>query len=161
MLAGGILKKAEAGHPDVSAVAGEGQAVQQRSNLLLDHLREGGLVSLARTGLKQLEVPHVVFSFAGHDQSRILSQGMTATSTPRAVSSSVYGTPSRSRPQRERKEFGMTRRSGAFTLVRVVGGVCTYAKGSGTISGAADIPGDIVIDFTGEITLDPPEPPAE
>ena len=37
----------------------------------------------------------------------------------------------------------------------------TYATGSGTFYAAADIPGDIVLDFTGEITLDPPEPPAE
>ena len=37
----------------------------------------------------------------------------------------------------------------------------TYAAGAGTMKGAADIPGDIVLDFTGEITLDPPEPPAE
>ena len=37
----------------------------------------------------------------------------------------------------------------------------TYATGTGTIAGAADIPGAIVLDFTGEITLDPPEPPAE
>ena len=36
-----------------------------------------------------------------------------------------------------------------------------HAAGTGTIFGAADIPGDIVLDFTGEITLDPPEPPAE
>jgi len=35
-----------------------------------------------------------------------------------------------------------------------------HAAGSGTMKGAADIPGDIVLDFTGEITLDPPEPPA-
>jgi hypothetical protein len=36
-----------------------------------------------------------------------------------------------------------------------------HAAGTGTMAGAADIPGDIVLDFTGEITLDPPEPPAE
>ena len=36
-----------------------------------------------------------------------------------------------------------------------------HAAGAGTMKGAADIPGDIVLDFTGEITLDPPEPPAE
>ena len=36
-----------------------------------------------------------------------------------------------------------------------------HAAGTGTLAGAADIPGDIVLDFTGEITLDPPEPPAE
>jgi hypothetical protein len=36
-----------------------------------------------------------------------------------------------------------------------------HAAGTGTLVGAADIPGDIVLDFTGEITLDAPEPPAE
>ena len=36
-----------------------------------------------------------------------------------------------------------------------------HAAGTGTMVGAADIPGDIVIDFTGEITLDAAEPPAE
>jgi hypothetical protein len=36
-----------------------------------------------------------------------------------------------------------------------------HAAGTGTMAGAADIPGDIVLDFTGEITLDAPEPPAE
>lgn len=36
-----------------------------------------------------------------------------------------------------------------------------HAAGTGTIAGAADIPGDIVLDYTGEITLDAPEPPAE
>jgi hypothetical protein len=36
-----------------------------------------------------------------------------------------------------------------------------HAAGTGTIFGAADIPGDIVLDYTGEITLDAPEPPAE
>jgi hypothetical protein len=36
-----------------------------------------------------------------------------------------------------------------------------HAAGTGTVKGAADIPGDIVLDFTGEITLDAPEPPAE
>jgi hypothetical protein len=35
-----------------------------------------------------------------------------------------------------------------------------HAAGTGTLVGAADIPGDIVLDFTGEITLDAPEPPA-
>jgi hypothetical protein len=35
-----------------------------------------------------------------------------------------------------------------------------HAAGAGTMKSAADIPGDIVLDFTGEITLDPPEPPA-
>ena len=36
-----------------------------------------------------------------------------------------------------------------------------HAAGTGTLVGAADIPGDIALDFTGEITLDAPEPPAE
>ena len=36
-----------------------------------------------------------------------------------------------------------------------------HAAGTGTIFAAADIPGDIVLDYTGEITLDAPEPPAE
>jgi hypothetical protein len=36
-----------------------------------------------------------------------------------------------------------------------------HAAGTGTMAGAADIPGDIVLDFTGEIALDAPEPPAE
>ena len=36
-----------------------------------------------------------------------------------------------------------------------------HAAGSGTITGAADIPGDITLDYTGEITLDAPETPAE
>ena len=36
-----------------------------------------------------------------------------------------------------------------------------HAAGTGTVVGAADIPGDIVLDYTGEITLDAPEPPAE
>jgi hypothetical protein len=36
-----------------------------------------------------------------------------------------------------------------------------HAAGTGTIVGTADIPGDIVLDYTGEITLDAPEPPAE
>ena len=36
-----------------------------------------------------------------------------------------------------------------------------HAAGTGTIVGAADVPGDIVLDYTGEITLDAPEPPAE
>ena len=37
----------------------------------------------------------------------------------------------------------------------------TYAAGTGTLYGAADIPGDIVLDFTGEISLAAPEAPAE
>ena len=36
-----------------------------------------------------------------------------------------------------------------------------HAAGTGTIVGAADIPGDITLDFTGEVALDPPEPPTE
>lgn len=36
-----------------------------------------------------------------------------------------------------------------------------HAAGTGTIAAAADIPGDITLDYTGEITLDAPEPPAE
>jgi hypothetical protein len=36
-----------------------------------------------------------------------------------------------------------------------------HAAGTGTVMGAADIPGDIALDYTGEITLDAPEPPAE
>ena len=36
-----------------------------------------------------------------------------------------------------------------------------HAAGTGTLAGAADIPGDIVLDFTGEITTDAPEAPAE
>jgi hypothetical protein len=36
-----------------------------------------------------------------------------------------------------------------------------HAAGTGTIVGTADMPGDIVLDYTGEITLDAPEPPAE
>jgi len=36
-----------------------------------------------------------------------------------------------------------------------------HAAGSGTLVGAADIPGEMVLDFTGEITLAAPEPPAE
>ncbi len=36
-----------------------------------------------------------------------------------------------------------------------------HAAGTGTIVGSADIPGDITLDYTGEITLDAPEPPAE
>jgi len=36
-----------------------------------------------------------------------------------------------------------------------------HAAGTGTLFGAADIPGDIALDFTGEITLAAPEPPAE
>jgi hypothetical protein len=37
----------------------------------------------------------------------------------------------------------------------------THAAGSGTIEGTADIPGDIVLDLTGEVTLGRPEPPME
>jgi hypothetical protein len=37
----------------------------------------------------------------------------------------------------------------------------THAAGTGTIVGAADIPGPIVLDYTGEVTLDAPAPPAE
>mgnify|MGYP001811797519 FL=1 len=36
-----------------------------------------------------------------------------------------------------------------------------YAHGGGPLSGAADIPGAITLDFAGEISLDPPEPPTE
>jgi hypothetical protein len=36
-----------------------------------------------------------------------------------------------------------------------------HAAGTGTMVGAADIPGDIVLDYTGEISLDAPVPPAE
>ena len=36
-----------------------------------------------------------------------------------------------------------------------------HAAGTGTMVGAADIPGDITLEYTGEITLDAPEPPAE
>ena len=36
-----------------------------------------------------------------------------------------------------------------------------HAAGTGTVVGAAEIPGDIVLDYTGEITLDAPAPPAE
>lgn len=36
-----------------------------------------------------------------------------------------------------------------------------FANGSGTLYGAADIPGAITLDFTGEISLEAPEPPAE
>ncbi len=36
-----------------------------------------------------------------------------------------------------------------------------HAAGTGTMVGAADIPGDITLDYTGEITLAAPEPPAE
>ena len=36
-----------------------------------------------------------------------------------------------------------------------------HAAGTGNVTGTADIPGDIVLDFDGEITLDAPEPPAE
>jgi hypothetical protein len=36
-----------------------------------------------------------------------------------------------------------------------------HAAGTGTVTAAADVPGDIVLDYTGEITLDAPEPPAE
>jgi hypothetical protein len=35
-----------------------------------------------------------------------------------------------------------------------------HAAGTGTVKGAADIPGDITLDYTGEITLDAPEAPA-
>ena len=36
-----------------------------------------------------------------------------------------------------------------------------HAAGTGTVVGAADIPGDITLEYTGEISLDAPEPPAE
>jgi hypothetical protein len=53
-----------------------------------------------------------------------------------------------------------------FTLVgtwEAVGGTGRFmhAAGTGTVTGAADIPGDITLDYTGAITLDAPEPPAE
>jgi hypothetical protein len=37
----------------------------------------------------------------------------------------------------------------------------TFAAGNGSIDAAADIPGEIVLNLTGEITTDAPEPPAE
>jgi len=53
-----------------------------------------------------------------------------------------------------------------FTLTgtwEAVGGTGRFmhAAGTGTLVGTADIPGDIALDFTGEITTDAPEPPAE